>query len=59
MKAFVVSDNHDSVVGMVLAFGLSELPAGPALLLSAAVFLALPLHNFSSHRPHGLAMNLA
>ncbi|HRL53569.1 MAG TPA: CHASE2 domain-containing protein, partial [Acidovorax temperans] len=34
------------IVGLVLAFGLSVLPAGPALLLSAAVFLALTLLNF-------------
>lgn len=47
------------IVGLVLAFGLSVLPAGPALLLSAAVFLALTLLNFWLYRTHGLAMPLA
>ena len=47
------------MVGLVLAFGLSVLPAGPALLLSAAVFLALTLLNFWLYRTHGLAMPLA
>ncbi|WP_453932806.1 CHASE2 domain-containing protein [Acidovorax temperans] len=47
------------MVGLVLAFGLSVLPAGPALLLSAAVFLALTLLNFWLYRAHGLAMPLA
>ena len=47
------------MVGLVLAFGLSVLPAGPALLLSAAVLLALTLLNFWLYRTHGLAMPLA
>lgn len=47
------------MVGLVLAFGLSVLPAGPALLLSAVVFLALTLLNFWLYRTHGLAMPLA
>lgn len=47
------------MVGLVLALGLSVLPAGPALLLSAAVFLALTLLNFWLYRTHGLAMPLA
>ena len=47
------------MVGLVLAFGLSVLPAGPALLLSAAVFFALTLLNFWLYRTHGLAMPLA
>lgn len=47
------------MVGLVLAFGLSVLPAGPALLLSAAVFFALTLLNFWLYLTHGLAMPLA
>ena len=47
------------MVGLVLALGLSVLPAGPALLLSAAVFVALTLLNFWLYRAHGLAMPLA
>lgn len=47
------------VVGLVLALGLSVLPAGPALLLSAAVLIALTLLNFWLYRTHGLAMPLA
>lgn len=47
------------MVGLVLAFGLSVLPAGPALLLSAAVLIALTLLNFWLYRTQGLAMPLA
>ena len=47
------------VVGLVLALGLSVLPAAPALLLSAAMLIALILLNFWLYRTHGLAMPLA
>ncbi|KJA12290.1 guanylate cyclase [Acidovorax temperans] len=47
------------VVGLVLALGLSVLPAGPALLLSAVMLIALTLLNFWLYRTQGLAMPLA
>lgn len=47
------------VVGVLLAFGLSLLPVGPAMCLSLFVLLAVVGLNFWLYRAHGLVMPLA